>query len=619
MKHRLAVILPVYFVLYVLCYYGAYLLRFDFNVPEHYLQIFRQSLPVVLILKLGTSLVTNEWRRTLRYATLTDILHLIVGATAMSVLLYASSLLMFVMFDTRGVPRGVVAIDWALTILAFSLLRASYRLYNESLRPLFFTCAEKRRTLIYGANQEGIGILRALQATQSEFRVVGFVDKICKIRNSLVAGVPVHPLGTGWANLSRRFKAQHVLIPGTVSASAVREILQNCSKAGLKTHIIPTVHEIVDGRYKVTVRDVTISDLLRREPAQLDMQAIRNYICNRRILVTGAAGSIGAELCRQLLALEPEILLLADQSETGIFTISNELPFVRSNIPIRSMVADVTHKPSMERIFGDHAPQLVFHAAAYKHVPLMEQNPQEAIRNNVFGTRTVADLAEQAGVERFVLISTDKAVRPSSVMGATKLIAERYLQALSAASNTRFMTVRFGNVLNSAGSVVPTFRRQIEAGGPLTVTHAEMQRYFMTIPEAVQLVLQSGAVGSSGDVLILDMGEPVKIVDLAKDMIFLSGLRYPDDIDIVFTGIRPGEKLFEELFYKSEQDVKRVHEKIFCAPRQSTPIGQPVTLQGDLARLTAVLQRTDVEARNLLCEIIQKSDLGERQSLKPAA
>jgi len=359
---------------------------------------------------------------------------------------------------------------------------------------------------------------------------------------------------------------------------------------------------------------------LRREPAQLDMAGIRGCVSGRCVLVTGAAGSIGSELCRQILALQPKSLVLIDQSESGIFAMEQEFAsYPETQIALHYLIADVEDKQSMARAMNVHRPQLMFHAAAYKHVPLMESNPQEAIRNNVLGTKNVVDLADKFGVERFVLISTDKAVRPSNIMGATKLVAEKYLQAIADSSSTSFITVRFGNVLNSVGSVVPTFRRQILAGGPISVTHPDMVRYFMTIPEAVQLVLQAGAIGSSGDVLILDMGKPVKIVDLAKDMIGLSGLKCPDDIEIVFTGIRPGEKLYEELFYGSEEGDKQVHEKIFCASRNGVRIHD---VHRHIDRLETALQAGNQKSAAVLHEIVAHyvtEDSILDSALKPAA
>ena len=599
MKHRLAVILPTYLVMYALVYHASFLLRFDFELPQRMAALFWASLPFVLLVKFGLCLATGEWRRSFRYATLVDVLFVALGATGAAVVVMAGTHVI----DLAGprIPRSVILIDWALTILSGNLLRSGSRFYTELFRSQFGQ-RKKERALIYRSDRTGIGILRAIQATGMKYRIVGFVDDWARDRVSLLAGLPVLPSSLGWKKLVRKSRAKHVLIPGTVPGKTVREILAHCSRVGLEAHVIPAVDEIVEGRYKLNIRDVTISDLLRRKPAELDMRSIRQCVTDRRVLVTGAAGSIGSELCRQILALKPRSLVLLDQSELGIFTVEQEFNGrLDTDCDIHYVIADVIDEDSIRRVMEKYRPELLFHAAAYKHVPLMEESPQEAIRNNVLGTKNVVDLADRFGVDRFVLISTDKAVFPSSVMGATKLLAEKYLQGMASVSATRFITVRFGNVLNSAGSVVPTFRRQIEAGGPITVTHPEMERFFMTIPEAVQLVLQAGAIGDSGDVLILDMGQPVKILDLARDMIFLSGLKYPDDIDIVFTGVRPGEKLSEELFYAGENGATKVHEKIYCASRRELGL---VEVKWHLSQLAAANSGTKAEALKVLREIV---------------
>jgi len=568
MKHRLAVILPAYLVLFGGCLYSALLLRFDFAVPAEYNARFWIALPFVLGAKFLVCWLTGEWRRTFRYTTLQDVLHVAANATLSVALLFGLNI---TLLAAAPVPRSVIVIDWMLVILASGLLRSGIRLYMELFRPLLRK-EHKQRAVIYCPDRTGIGILRSLGSIDTNYRIVGFVDGSKNDRRSLLAGLPVLSAEAGWRRLKQKLGIKHVLIPSTVPGRKVRAVVEQCAEAGLQSHVVPLVDEIVTGRLEVKVRDVTISDLLRREPAHLDMQGIREYVTGRRVLVTGGAGSIGSELCRQLLSFDPASLVLVDQSEFGMFSMEQEFAG-RTDLlsELNFVVADVCDEAAMYQVMDERRPELVFHAAAYKHVPLMEDNPQEAIRNNVLGTKTVVDLSDRFGVREFVLISTDKAVRPSSVMGATKLIAEKYLQGKSTVSETKMIMVRFGNVLNSAGSVVPTFRRQIEGGGPLTVTHPDIERFFMTIPEAVQLVLQAGSVGSTGDVLILDMGQPVKIVDLAKDMIFLSGLRYPEDVDISFTGLRPGEKLSEELFYESEQGARKIHDKIYCAAREQTP------------------------------------------------
>lgn len=599
MKHRLAVILPTYLLMYALCYAVAFLLRFEFAPTSDFIAFFWLSLPAILLIKGTVSFAFGEWRRTFRYATMEDLIYIVGAAGTGAAVVYACN---FVIFTSQVVPRSVILIDSALTILAGGLLRFGMRLFAEKIRPLFDGTTQKR-TLIYsaGSHTAAIAMYRALQSANTNYKVIGFVHDSPVERASRLASLPVFNLSEGWSRLARRLQARHVLIPSTIPGRCVREILKNCSDAGLEPHVVPALDEIIDGRFKLKVRNVEIADLLRREPAQLDFSSIRQYVSNRRVLVTGAAGSIGSELCRQLLDLEPASMVLVDQSEFGIFNIAQEFGRQSHQAELHYVVADVVDRHSMQRVMEEHRPNLVFHAAAYKHVPLMQQIPQEAIRNNISGTMSLVDLADEFGIERFVLISTDKAVHPTSVMGATKLLSEKYLQGKAAHSKTRFITVRFGNVLDSAGSVVPTFRKQIEQGGPITVTHPDMERFFMTIPEAVQLVLQAGAIGNSGDVLILDMGKPVKIVDLAKDMIYLSGFKYPGDIDIVFTGIRPGEKLFEELFYDSEHGALKVHEKIYRAS-QAPP--ELAAVQKDLALLLGTVTKSRAAALAALESVV---------------
>ena len=599
MRHRLAVILPTFLAIYLASYYTAFVLRCDFDVPPEVLTWFWATLPVVIAVKFLVCLATGEWWRTFRYASLPDVQWVVIGATISAAAIYLANLTLFpaVLFP---IPRSVIVIDWVLTITLSGLLRMGCRAYTESLRPLI-SRQSKNPTLIYGTGPEGIGILRAIHASETGFQIVGLIGAGPQQDRSLIAGVRVYSQRLGWPKLAHKTGAKHILVPGSTPGKEIREITSHCAELGLKIHVIPAVEEIIHGRYKLAIRDVDIADLLRREPAQLDMGSIREYVTNRRVLVTGAAGSIGSELCRQILTFAPETLVLVDQSEFGIFQMERELAARDLDAELHLEIADVTDPISIGRIFEEHRPHLVFHAAAYKHVPLMEKNPREAVRNNIGGTRNVVDIAVASGAERFVLISTDKAVSPSSVMGATKLIAEKYVQWISTRSNTQMVTVRFGNVLNSAGSVVPTFRRQIARGGPVTVTHPDMTRFFMTIPEAVQLVLQAGAIGRSGDVLILEMGEPVKIVDLAKDMIALSGLKYREDIDIVFTGIRPGEKLHEELFYPEEEGTKKVHDKIY---RSSRDLSNLTHIKTDVARLESAVRDANADAGQLLREIV---------------
>jgi FlaA1/EpsC-like NDP-sugar epimerase len=598
MKYRLIAALPVYMAIYSASLVLAFLLRFDLRLSPETLYTLFGVMPYVLAIKVAVFVFGHEWRRYHRYTTLSDMAYIVFLRTLGSLSVFGFFALDLTEFSP---PRSVLLIDWVLSLLATILLRASVRYVREQMaRSLQHT--EPKRTLVYGADAAAISILRALRSANAEHEISAFLEPNNHTEKTLIGGVPVVNFRGNVARVAEKFGAKHLFIPSSVSGRTVRELYRLCQEAGIKPHLIPAINEIVDGRVKLSIRDVTISDLLRREPAQLDLAGIAGYITDKVVLVTGGAGSIGSELCRQIVGFGPAKLILVDHSEFGVFQMEQEFaanPIAGSKLVYT--IADLNDQVTLSRVFAEHQPDLVFHAAAYKHVPLMEHNPQIAIRNNVLGTKSVVDLANRFGVERFVLISTDKAVRPTSVMGSTKLVAEKYLQAVATISNTKFITVRFGNVLNSAGSVVPTFRRQILAGGPLTVTHPEMTRFFMTIPEAVQLVLQAGAVGDSGQVLILDMGEPVKILDLARDMISLSGLRYPEDIDITFTGLRPGEKMYEELFYGNEKHAKKVHEKIFCAEREAI---DPRDVKLHISRLEQASHSGPGEARSALAGVI---------------
>jgi FlaA1/EpsC-like NDP-sugar epimerase len=603
MELRWLYLLPIYLGLYAATYWVAFLLRYDFQISPDVWEAFVGSVLTALACKLTAGLATRQMHRRHRYTTTIDLAY--VGAAAVGAAILLAICNPFLP-EASKVARSVILIDCVLTVLAVTGLRGTIRIYAETLEPMVFGTGERTRertrVLIYGADSAAISILRAVRGTAPEYRVTGFLSGSWMNSPSLIADIPVFSALHEFSTIAKQSKASMLLIPAATPGKEIRELVHRCHEAGIHAHVIPAVEEIVSGRYRLAIRDVTISDLLRREPNVLDLHGIRRYITGKRVLVTGAAGSIGSELCRQILALQPDKLVLLDQSESGMFFIEQEFAGTQHGpTELSYQIADIRDAKSLSEIMQWHQPQIIFHAAAYKHVPLMEANPQEAIRNNVFGSKTLVDLADEWGVDRFVFVSTDKAVRPTSVMGSTKLVAEKYMQSMAQRSKTNFVTVRFGNVLNSVGSVVPTFKRQIAEGGPITVTHPDMNRYFMTIPEAVQLVLQAGAVGTSGAVLILDMGTPVKIVDLAKDMICLSGLKYPDDIDIVFTGLRPGEKLYEELFYESEVNAEKVHEKIFKAQRPPIPLAM---VESSLDLLEAASNESNREAAITLKQVV---------------
>ena len=469
-------------------------------------------------------------------------------------------------------PRGVIFLDLLLGLVGLSGVRASVRVWLEQ--------AERNRrgagsirampTLLIGAGSAGAEAVKQIMADPKlGMEPVGFLDDDPEKRGMVIHGVRVFGPVSEVRQIAKATGATQAIITiGNPSGDSIRRIVDHCQKCAMPTKVIPGIRDILEGKVNLAaIREVAIEDLLQREPVELDLESIAAFINGRRILVTGAGGSIGSELCRIVCRYGPASLVLVEHTENNLFHIHRELVDDPSGVEVIPCLADICDRVRMEKIFATHRPDMVLHAAAYKHVPMIEWNPGEAIKNNVVGTRTIADLAHEYGVGEFVMISTDKAVNPTSIMGASKRVAEIYIQALSQRSDTRFVAVRFGNVLGSAGSVIPTFKEQIARGGPVTVTHPDMKRYFMTIPEACQLVLQAATLGRGGEIFILDMGEPVKIVDLARNLIALSGFT-PDEIPIRFTGMRPGEKLFEELALQDEIAKKTRHPKIFIGRLQ---------------------------------------------------
>jgi len=431
------------------------------------------------------------------------------------------------------------------------------------------TKRQKERTLIVGAGDAGEQILRSILSSRTnQFQPIGFVDDSPIKQGVLIHGLKVFGKIENIPEIAKEKKIEGIIIAlPSAGSSAIKRAVEKGREAGLKKiKIVPPPAEIIDGRVSIRdLKEIQIEDLLGREPVSLDWKTIEKFIQNKKVLVTGAAGSIGSELCRQIAKFEPSSLLALDQDETGIFNLSNEQKRKFPELNFSSLIADIQDKIRIEQIFNKFRPDIIFHAAAYKHVPLMEENPEEAIKNNIFGTLTVARAAIKYGVEKFVLISTDKAVNPSSVMGATKRVGEMLCQTLNQKNGTKFISVRFGNVLDSRGSVIPIFKEQIKRGGPVEVTHPEMKRYFMSVSEAVLLVMEAGAIGQGGEVFVLDMGEMIKIKDLAKELIRLEGLEPDKDIPIVYTEPRPGEKFFEEILTAEEGTVATQYKKIFRA------------------------------------------------------
>jgi FlaA1/EpsC-like NDP-sugar epimerase len=565
-----------------MAYTLGFLIRFDWTLPDFMIARLLTTLPVVMAFKYSALVAFGIPRFAWSYVGLREAIRIFAALLVASAVLILVRVLVGLtavgdaLHQPVFIPLGVVAIDFTLAFLGIVGVRALRRLRTERL-----TIARRRttssnnlvRTLIVGAGQAGLLVAREI-ASRPDLGItpVGFVDDDPLKRGTVVHGLAVLGNTTQIGEVCRQTNATQVLLavpqaPGTV----VRRILGDCEQCGVRTKVVPGLYEVVDGRVNLSrLRNVAIEDLLRRAPVSLDEGSIGDVLRDRTVLVSGAGGSIGSELCRQALRFAPRKLILVERAENNLFQIHRELIGTESTSKVVPMLADVSDVARLESIFAQYKPDVVLHAAAHKHVPLMEANPCEAIKNNVRGTRTLADVASAAGVKTFVLISTDKAVNPTSVMGATKRLAECYVQALSARSSTHFLAVRFGNVLGSAGSVVPIFREQIERGGPVTVTDPEMRRYFMTIPEASQLVLQAASMGKGGEIFVLDMGEPVKVLDLAEDLIRLSGYK-AEDIEIVFTGLRPGEKLFEELSLDEERADRTKHSKIFIGKLRPLP------------------------------------------------
>ncbi len=548
---------------------AAYLLRFDFVLTGDQARYFTIQLPLVLLVQFSALFVTGVYAFIWRYVGLTELTSFVKAAFWSGMVLIGLRLLLPGSLQHWRVPLSVILIDTVLAfggVLGMRIIRRVVFERYEKQRHSAGTNGKRKPVLLVGAGRAGVLAAKEIQGRgDMGLEILGFVDDDPEKRGAVIQGVKVLGTSRDLPRLTEKLGVDHVIITiARAGRKELRRIVEICDRCNMSKRIIPSFFEILDGKLEVSaIRDVQIEDLLGREQVRLEEEEVAAFIRGRAVMVTGAGGSIGSEMARQVARFGPSKLLLVERAEFALFDIERELLKTWPDREIVSLVGDVGDRSRMRHLMGTHRPAVVFHAAAHKHVPLMEINPTEAITNNVLGTWTAGTAAAEAGVEVFVLISTDKAVRPASVMGASKRVAELVVQNLDERYATRYVTVRFGNVMGSAGSVIPIFREQIERGGPVTVTHPDMVRYFMTIPEASQLVLQAGAMGEGGEIFILDMGEPVRILDLAKDMIILSGFRPFEDIDIVFSGIRPGEKLFEELETDGEGIAKTRHPKIF--------------------------------------------------------
>jgi FlaA1/EpsC-like NDP-sugar epimerase len=546
----------------------SYLLRFDGALPPEEQRTLFWVLPWVVLVKLGIFALRGGLLGWWRHATFADLVRLGESATLATVLLIAAG--HFLHFGT-SVPRSVVATDWAGTIIVLGSFRAATRLVRERYYPMIVE-RKAERALVVSASEAGLMLVRTIESQPGlGFQVVGLLDPEPMLQNRVLGAVRVLGKPSDVVRVAAEHRVKTVLVPTpAVDLRSNRTLIETARAGGLRVQVVPGFDALLKGMVTVQPRDVDIDDLLCREPVTLDDESVGRFVQGKCVMVTGAAGSIGSEICRQLLTYRPARIVLLDHNENGLFFVERELKARAGATELVPRVVSITDAVQVRSTFKRHKPAVVIHAAAHKHVPMMEANPGEAVRNNVFGTRVIVDEAIRAGAESFVMISTDKAVNATSVMGACKRLAEMYIQARASTSPTRLVTVRFGNVLGSAGSVVPVFKEQIRRGGPVTVTHPEMTRYFMTIPEASQLVLQAGALGQGGEIFVLDMGEPVRVLDLARDLIRLSGLTEGRDIKIEFTGLRPGEKLYEELYHHEEAPLPTPHSKIYIARHRSS-------------------------------------------------
>lgn len=579
-----------------IAYAIAWLLRFDGLPPAVYHPDVAAALPLFVACNLVAFSLCGTYRMWPEFTGPREIATLVrsaaFGLGAFVAVVYLLQI---------DIPRSVAIASGALAAALAGGLRVAPRLGRE----IWHCPSGGRRVLVVGAGRAGEALVREMQRLP-ELRLdpVGFVDDLALKWGSRIHGVPVLGGPAALRNLVRRHGVDEIIL-AVPSATGVqmRRLVQCCQSAGVPYRTAPGIREIFDGRVRVqAVREVRIEDLLGRHPAAFDVHSARSLLVDRRVLVTGAAGSIGSELCRQILAHAPWSLVLVDQNETGLFELEQEILQRRPDARCDAVVCDVARPERVDNLLRRTRPHVVFHAAAYKHVPLMERCPVEAVANNVFGTFVVASAAEEHGVETFVLISTDKEVTPSSVMGATKRLARLAVQTLAARGRCRFVTVRFGNVLGSQGSVLHTFRKQILAGGPVTVTHPDVKRYFMTIPEAVQLILQGAVIGRNGEILILDMGDPVRIADMAHHMIRLSGLEPGKDVPVIFVGLRPGEKLEERLWMDDEQPRRTSHAGILATRPEIVDADQ---LQAGLAALQGAVEAVDpAEVLRLLSAMV---------------
>jgi len=558
--------------------YLAFMLRFDWHLPANVKSAYISLIPLICIVRLVIFYIFGLYQWTFRYMSIHEVFN-IWKATTLGTLIF---IVIAFMRHYEYIGRSVPLIDYFLCFFFISSFRFLPRLMTRLRKPPGLM--NLKRVFIVGAGAAGELVARELVRTKGIYQPVGFIDDDIKKKSLSIHGIKVLGSTQQIADLVRKYKVEEIIIAiPSASGKVIREIISRCQKANISYKIVPGLQKILSGQVSISdIRKVEPEDLLGRETVQINTDEIKHYLFQKRVLVTGAAGSIGSELSRQIAKFEPDCLILYDHNENDLYFLERELKKKYPLLKFQIVIGDIKDIILLKHTFGEYKPQIVFHAAAHKHVPLMEYCPSAAVKNNIIATRNLIYAANRYHVERFVLISTDKAVNPTSVMGVSKRIAEMLIQTQTRNSWTKFMAVRFGNVIGSSGSVIPIFKRQIEEGGPITVTHPEAKRFFMSIHEAVQLVMQAGVMGKGGEIFILDMGEPIKIVDLARNMITLSGLEPDKDISIEYIGLRPGEKLYEETLHNVETDKVTQHDKIFIAQLNEV---NPIKLRRDIKEL----------------------------------
>lgn len=565
-KDKKLIVYDIFFL--IISLYFALLLRFDFNIPQEYMVFFKLSIIPVVIIALIFNKFFNLYSSIWKYASIEELISIIYSVSLSNVIFIVYSYFVNYKFlENRyfRFPFSVHIIFWILSVVALGGSRFTYRVFEDKQGDIDRKTRDKR-LLIIGAGDASAMLIKEIKRHKSfNYRVVGLIDDDKSKKGKLINGIEVMGGRDKIVKICREKNIEEIILAiPSADLQIKREIINICKNTKCKLKTLPGIYEIIDGKVNITkLRDVNIEDLLGREEVKLNSENINKYIKDKTILVTGGGGSIGSELCRQIAKFNPRKLVILDIYENNVYDVQMELNHNYPNLDKEVIIASIREKERLKEIFEKYKPDVVFHAAAHKHVPLMEGNPAEAVKNNIIGTYNVLKCSDEFKVKKFVQISTDKAVNPTNVMGASKRFCEIMVQAFDKISKTEYVAVRFGNVLGSNGSVIPLFKKQIAHGGPVTVTHPEINRFFMTIPEAAQLVIQAGAIAHGGEIFVLDMGKPVKIVDLARDLITLSGYEPDLDIKIEYTGLRPGEKLYEELLMDEVALTSTEHDKIF--------------------------------------------------------